>query len=84
MRYKVVAIRDRAVDTFSIPQFVSAVGAAVRAFGDEVKRKADNNALNMHPEDYDLYDLGEYDDDTGQFHGKVPQQIAVGKDYVEG
>lgn len=82
MRYKIVSVRDRAVDTFSVPQFVAAIGAAVRAFGDEIKRKADNNALSMHPEDYDLYDLGEYDDDTGQFHGQVPKCIAVGKDYA--
>lgn len=83
MKYKVVAIRDRAIATFSVPQFVTAVGAAVRSFGDEVRRGGDNNPLAAHPEDFDLFSLGEYDDQTGLFESEVPHQIAVGKDYVK-
>lgn len=82
MRYKVVAIRDRAIDSFGVPVFVATTGAAIRSFSDEVNRKDENNNLCKHPEDFDLFLLGEYDDQTGEFDGCRPQQIAVGKDLV--
>ena len=66
MRYKIVAIRDRAIDTFGVPVFVASTGAAIRSFSDEVNRKDDNNNLSKHPEDFDLFLLGEYDDQTDE------------------
>lgn len=83
MRYKVLAIRDRAADTFSQPMFFASLGSGVRAFGDEVKRVHENNNLNKHPEDFDLFHLADYDDDTGTFEGlSRPVQVAIGKDYM--
>jgi len=82
MRYKVCAIRDRAGDVYSQPMFFNSIGSAVRAFGDEVKRAADNNNLHKHPEDFDLYQVGEFDDNTGEFEPMRPQMVAVGKDYA--
>lgn len=82
MRYKIVSVRDRAVDAFGPPFFVVNHGAAIRSFGDEIKRSDPNNNLNKHPEDYDLYALGEFDDDSGTFEVTRPTQIAVGKDYA--
>ncbi|AXH72181.1 MAG: nonstructural protein [Microviridae sp.] len=83
MIYKIVAIRDRAIDTFGQPAFTASIGGAIRSFGDEIKRVDENNQLNKHPEDFDLYDLGTYDDGTGQFtQDSGPKMIAVGKDYV--
>jgi len=82
MIYKICSIRDRAADSFSIPMFFAQTGAAIRAFGDEVKRPAENNNLNKHPEDFDLYLIGEFDDQTGEFSPMRPQQIAIGKDYA--
>lgn len=84
MRYKVVAIRDRAVDVYGQPTFVANIGSAIRAFGDEVRRTHTDerpNQLNLHSDDFDLYSLGEYDDSTGIFHTGTPEQIAIGKDY---
>ena len=85
-KYKIVTIRDRAADLFGQPSFVVNLGGAVRQFGDEVKRPNTEerpNQLNMHPDDFDLYLLGEYDDETGTFTNEDrPRQIAVGKDYV--
>lgn len=80
MRYKIVAIRDRATDTFSQPQYVAAIGGAVRSFSDLVNNKETD--VGKHPDDFDLYELGEFDDDSGEFHGVKPRQIAIGKDQV--
>jgi Phage ORF5 protein len=83
--YKIVAIRDRAIDTYSVPSFVPNVGAAVRGFGDEIKRPHTDerpNQLNLHPEDFDMFLMGTYDDQSGLFDSQVPKQIAIGKDYL--
>lgn len=83
MKYKVVAIRDRALDAFGQPFFPPTIGAGIRSFSDEVNRSAEGNPLNKHPEDYDLYLLGEYDDSSGKFsQGESPSQIAIGKDCL--
>jgi len=82
MRYKILAIRDRAIDCFGQPIFAASIGGAIRSFGDEVNRPDTNNQLNKHPEDFDLYLLGEFDDVTGQFHTDRPSQVAVGKDLL--
>ena len=82
MIYKVVSIRDRASDLYSAPIFVASLGAAIRSFGDEVNRKAENNQLNSHPEDFDLYLIGEWNDESAAFGGgNIVKQIAIGKDY---
>lgn len=85
MRYKILAIRDRAIDSFAQPFFSASVGAAVRSFSDEINRAHENNQLNKHPEDFDLYMLGEFDDSAGEFHCSKPSQVAVGKDlHIKG
>lgn len=82
MRYKVCVIRDRALDAYGVPVFVQSKGMAIRSFSDEVNRVDQNNSLNKHPEDYELFYLGEYDDETATFEQERPQQLAVGKDCV--
>lgn len=83
MRLVVCAVRDRAVASFGNPFFVQAVGQALRSFADAVNEKAVNNAsqIAQHPEDFDLFELGFFDPDTGLFtQDGPPRQIAVGKD----
>lgn len=80
MMLHVVCVRDRAADVFGVPNFVGSLGSAVRAFGDEINRADKGNQLFLHPDDFDLYALGTYDDATGNFSCGVPRQIAVGKD----
>lgn len=82
MKYYVFAVRDRAADVFGQPHFATSIGSAIRSFSDEVNRSADNNIFNKHPDDFDLYHLGSYDDNTGFFECGAPQQIAVGKDLL--
>lgn len=83
MKYVIVSVRDRAANAFGRPFFVATRGQAIRSFSDEVNTKREGNALQAHPEDFDLYELGVFDEDTGQFENNhVPTQIAVGKDVV--
>lgn len=80
MIFKVCSVRDRATDTYGNPFFVVALGQAVRGFSDEVNNP--ESALNKHPDDYDLYVLGDYESESGLFNCGTPRQIAVGKDCV--
>lgn len=43
--------------------------AAIRLFADTVNRQG--SMLYEHSEDFDLYDIGEFDEDTGTIESKV-------------
>jgi hypothetical protein len=60
----IVSIYDKAAGAYMRPLYVNAVGEAVRQFEDEVMNP--ESPLNRHPEDYDLYKLGEFDDAKGE------------------
>lgn len=77
-KYFVVAVRDRAMDAFMQPFFAPALGLAIRSFGDEVNRP--ESPMFSHPDDYDLYHIGTYDDAIGAIEPCSPHMIAIGKD----
>lgn len=65
-----VAIFDRATEYFARPAFVHRPAEAIRSFTDEVNRKPTPDAPNQlfsHPNDYELWQLGLYDDGEGAF-----------------
>lgn len=78
----ICAVRDRAVDSFLQPIFVVASGAAVRSFMDEI-----NNAESpwyKHPDDFDLYQVGVFESDTGSLEPMAPALLVRGKDVRRG
>lgn len=77
----ICAVRDRAVDSFGQPFFVRARGEALRGFMDEINNK--DSALHAHPEDYDLYVIGAFDDLSGEIIPEKPTMIQIGKDAVQ-
>ncbi|QCQ84643.1 nonstructural protein [Blackfly microvirus SF02] len=79
-----IATRDIVSNLYSVPMFVPSIGGAIRAFGDECQRDEKNNSLFQHPEDYELWHLGEYDDNNGTilvYSQEERKQIAVGANY---
>lgn len=82
MLYQVVVVRDRTADVFGVPTFTTAIGVAIRSFADEVNRKDANNMFNRHPDDFDLYHIGTYDDSDASMVLHAPRQIAIGKDLL--
>lgn len=84
MKMTVLAVRDRCADVFAQPMFVMSLGSAVRSFGDEINRADPNNQFNKHPEDFDLWHLGFWDDNTGIFEFLTDgfRQVALGRDLV--
>lgn len=80
MKLIICSVKDRAADAFGRPMFVPSTGVAIRSFTDEVNRADKDNQLFNHPDDFDLYDHGIFDDQTGKFElHELPQQLAIGK-----
>lgn len=75
MRFEIYAVRDKAVDAFVQPLFFRSKGEALRSFLDAVKS---NDMFKAHPEDYDFYSLGTYDDNTGEFVSAGPVVVLTG------
>lgn len=68
MKYQLVSVEDSAAGAFGRPIFAQSSGAAIRSFSDEVNRSNDENVMFHHPEDFSLYDLGTFDDESGRFN----------------
>lgn len=77
---RIVAIRDRAVDGFGIPIFVHHINEGIRTFKDEINREG--SVFGAHPDDYDLYHVGDFNDATGEITPIKPSQLAIGKSMV--
>lgn len=85
MILQVFTIRDRSADVYDRPFFAVSIGVAIRSFTDEVNRNGADNMMFKHPEDFDLYHLGEYDDSSADFTiSDNPVQIAIGKNVSVG
>lgn len=80
MIFSVCAVRDRAVNGYGQPIFVPHLGAAVRSFQDECNRS--ESALHAHPEDYDLYSIGTFDDSNAKLEACEPVMLITGKQAV--
>jgi hypothetical protein len=80
MKLTLCTVKDRAADAFGRPMFVRSIGEAIRSFSDEVNRKSDDNQLYNHSDDFDLFELGEFDDNTGlmTLHDQ-PKLVSLGK-----
>lgn len=80
---KVFGIRNAKADCFeNRPFFARSHGEAERVFQNEVTRQSPDNFVWKYPEDYDLYFLGEYDEQTGVIRGlDTPQHLAKAISY---
>jgi len=67
---KVFAVHDSKLGAFLLPFYQLNSGMAVREFTDALKNP--KSRFGMHPEDYCLYEIGEFDDEKGTFSNKIP------------
>lgn len=64
MKLKMFTIRDSKAEIFNTPFYAHTHGEAERQF--QRLAKDQTSMLSQFPEDYDLYHVGEYDDQTGK------------------
>lgn len=84
MILQVVCVRDRGSQAFGQPNFVLSIGGATRGFTDEVNRVDPNNVMNKHPEDFEFYHLGTFDDQDAKLElFDRPRLVCVAKDVIK-
>jgi len=76
MRKSIVVVKDTAARVFGTPFVVQAVAQAVRSLRDEVNSKEATSDLARHPDDFELYEIGSFDEDTGVIT-PTPEPIIV-------
>lgn len=81
MKLLVFSVRDEKAQTYSSPMVLPNKGMILREFSDMVI--AGNNAISKHPEDYALYQIGEFDDFTGLVKSlPVPDLLGRASEFV--
>lgn len=81
MNLQIFAIRDRQLNAYMQPFFAPSAGAAIRSFRDLVNEAG--HQLNKHPEDYELWHLGAWDDANAKFQQEEIIQIALAVNLIE-
>lgn len=74
MIYQSFSIFDQAAETYSPPFFMPTKGLAIRRFSETAVDKT--TQIGMHPMDFTLFIIGEYNDQNGEFSAN-PTPIAV-------
>ena len=82
MIHKVFAIYDAGAQAYLPPFILPRAEMAQRTFGDCVNSK--DHQFGAHPEDYTLFCLGLWDDETAIYtmEGNGPQTLGNGVEYV--
>lgn len=73
MKFVVVSLFDKAAACFNPPQCVPAAGVALRQFEDLVN--GEDSVYTRHPEHFELYQVGVFDDSNGSFDCSSPPFI---------
>ena len=74
------SIYDVASQAYMRPFFMMSDGQAIRTFTD-IATDADHE-IGKHPEDYTLFRIGQFNDNTGEMVGQSPEKIATALERV--
>lgn len=79
MNHGIFSVRDAATETYNTTFTAPTNQAAMRQFQD---LSLDTNTnVNKHPDDFILYRVGSWDDDTGTLIPEEPVKLAHARDY---
>lgn len=82
MNIKVFCVYDAKVEAFLNPFYNRTQGEAIRNFTNLANDK--DSQVSLHPADYFLYQLGEYNQATGQFENLAqPKSLGPAIEYVK-
>jgi len=81
MKLKVFTVYDVKIGAYAKPFLMITKGEALRGWLDVVNDPSTN--FNKHPEDYTLFEIGEWDDQTAMFtNERVPIPIGPALEYI--
>lgn len=76
----ICTIKDNAIEAYGPTFEVRAQGEAMRMFVDEARNP--ESRINKHPEDFELFKVAMFDDNTGEMQGMKPERIARALDVI--
>jgi len=78
---KIFSMYDSKVEAYNKPFHQTTKGEALRTFIDAVNDE--RSPMSKHPEDYSLFQIGEFDDQTGKYtSNEKPVHIANAHEFV--
>jgi hypothetical protein len=84
MVLRLYSVFDEKASSFGSPFYLETDGMALRLFSDQVTDSSHPSLLNQHPEDFKLYCIGQFDNDSGEvIKESQPRFLANGSDFVE-
>lgn len=63
-KLKIFGVKDTMAEAYMNPFYARSTGEAIRSFADETNKP--DSPFNRHPNDYNLFELGEFDQVTGE------------------
>lgn len=82
MKLRVFAVYDEAVKAYMPPFFARSNMEAHRMFSSTVNGQEKSN-LNMFPDQFSMFFLGEFDDELGQFNmPTAPQMLTTARQAI--
>lgn len=81
MKHKMFVIYDSKANAYMTPWFLHQDAMAQRAFSDCVNDQ--NHNFGKHPEDYTLFQIGQFDDQTAELNiNEKPKTFGNGLTYI--
>ncbi len=80
MQHQMFVVYDSKANAYMQPWFLTQQAMAQRAFSDCVN-DPDHN-FGRHPEDYTLFNIGEFNDQTAQVQWQPPKSCGNGLEYI--
>lgn len=88
MKTYIIVIRDIVANVHTQPVTTGSLGGAIRDFQDRCTSAKPDDIIAMHPEHFELWVIGEYDDADGAIRsfshdsaGEDRKQLAVGANF---
>lgn len=78
----ICCVRDQKATTYALPFTSHNHQVALRDFGHACRDQ--NSQLYKNPEDFDLFAIGTFDDQTGEILGHTPQLLASAVQFTQG
>ena len=77
--FKVVAVKDELTNSFMNPTFIESIDEAERLFRYQINQIP---LWKENPEDFSLYHIGSFDQETGSLIGIAPVKVAGGRSVI--
>ena len=77
MHLKIYSLLDGPAQAFTTPMFMHNDGEAIRAISNEVNKSDKQSNLALHPVDFTLFCIGEYDDKTSEIKPIHPPRKVI-------